>query len=172
MPTEAYLVKTPPEGYLDRLCSHLGSLPGFERDWWTGGVRSAFSPTQDLWASPGWDGLPGLPWSLEGEGDVPAWGTEPVEWTGDLEQDTALYRAAVARVAARLRGAVARGPAYRRVGWYDAYWAQPALGVGPRAAEDAPIPGVVHRGDYVLVLDRYLDEPQRWPLVTLIVETD
>ena len=147
--------------YFDELCRHLDTLDGFERDWWTGGVRSILAPGVDLYATPGWDGLPGLPWSLEIDGDVPANGEEPVEWTGDLDADAALYRAAVARVAARARAALAN--AYHRVHWTDANWA--GLDLGARSdGLDEPIPGVVHEGDYLLIHARHLDEPHAWPL--------
>ena len=88
--------------YFDRFCRHLGTLDGFEFDRVSEGVRSAITPTLDLWATPGWEGLPGLPWSTEENGDVPDVGDEPVQWTGDLDKDAELYRSAVARIVARL----------------------------------------------------------------------
>jgi len=154
--------------YIDALCAHLGTLPDVHFCWQSGGVRNPLTDDMDLWATPGWEGLPGLPWSVESDGDVPAHGTEPIEWTGDLEQDTVLYQAAVARLVARLRTAMARG-AYFRVHWTDAAWALD-VGVGTGDEPDALIPGVVHEGNYVLIHSMHLDEPHEWAVHSLILE--
>lgn len=155
--------------YLPLLCSHLAAvLPTVEHCPMTGCVRNPLTDDMDLWATPGWEDLPGLPWSVESDGDLAAHGTEPVEWTGDPEQDTALYQGAVARITARLRAALARGAAYHRIHWTDAAW---ALDVGVRSdGTEEPIPGVVRSGQWVFVHSMFLDEPHLWPVATLIVE--
>mgnify|MGYP003115169502 CR=1 FL=1 len=155
--------------YLGQLRAHLAAvLPDVHFCWMSDALRNPLTDDMDLWATPGWEGLPGLPWSVESDGDVPAHGVEPVEWTGEPEQDVILYRAAVARLVARLRASLARG-AYHRIHWTDACVLD--VGVGFTADEpDALIPGVVHQGNYVLVHSMFLDEPHEWPIHALILE--
>ena len=153
--------------YLGNLCAHLAAvLPDVHFCWQSGGVSNFLTPDADLWATPGWEGLPGLPWSVESDGDVPAHGTEPVEWTGEPEQDVILYRATVAGLVARLRASLAH--AYHRVHWTDACVLD--VGVGFADEPDALVPGVVHSGNYVLVHSMHLDEPHEWPVHALILE--
>ena len=69
-------------------------------DAWMGTLCVDLGDDVLLYATPGWEGLPGLPWSVETDGDVPAHGTVEIDWSDDLDENVATYAAALAKLVA------------------------------------------------------------------------
>jgi len=102
-----------PQTHLEALVAHLARETGpnaMQHDYWMNTLYTATSDhpeASDLYATPGWEGSAGVPWSVITEGgDVEGHGEVKVDWTGDIAADARLYHEVVARLLSDLSASI------------------------------------------------------------------